>query len=136
MEEQTISVSKGVFVFKNKFKPLPKHKRQKKYVSNIANKNAISESLWYKSYTKLWNIIDKKIEALNNEMFSSVLSDLLAFIKNSHNSSIIDEIPTAVLLTGINMPDHEAQFKALSKQIKKGCVASCSLPSQSRLSQY
>lgn len=51
-------------------------------------------------------------------MFSSVLSDLITFIKNSHDT-LVDEIPTAVLLTGINMPDHGAQFLALSKQIKK-----------------
>lgn len=51
-------------------------------------------------------------------MFSSVLSDLITFIKKSHET-IVEEIPTAALLTGINMPDHGAQFLALSKQIKK-----------------
>lgn len=51
-------------------------------------------------------------------MFSSVLSDLVTFIKHSHDT-IVEEIPTAALLTGINMPDHGAQFLALSKEIKK-----------------
>ncbi|KAJ8929297.1 hypothetical protein NQ314_018004 [Rhamnusium bicolor] len=55
---------------------------------------------------------------LNNDMFSSVLGDLINFIKNSHDTTV-DEIPTAALLTGINMPDHGAQFRALSKQIKQ-----------------
>nr|CAI5833367.1 unnamed protein product [Callosobruchus analis] len=51
-------------------------------------------------------------------MFSSVLSQLVAFVGNCHNSTG-EEIPTAALLTGINMPDHAAQFAALINQLKQ-----------------
>lgn len=51
-------------------------------------------------------------------MFSEVLSNLLKFIKSSYDCSV-EEIPTAALLTGINMPDHDAQFSALEKLIKQ-----------------
>lgn len=49
-------------------------------------------------------------------MFSSILTDLVQFIKDSYLSKV-SEIPTAALLTGINMPDHVAQFTTLMKKI-------------------
>lgn len=61
--------------------------------------------------------LDFYFQDLNNEMFSSILRNLVNFVKNSHNE-VVEEVPTAALLTGINMPDHVAQFKGLSKQIK------------------
>lgn len=51
-------------------------------------------------------------------MFSLVLSNLVAFVKNSYNN-VVSEIPTAALLTGINMPDHVAQFETLGREIKE-----------------
>lgn len=51
-------------------------------------------------------------------MHSKVLENLITYIKESYNQEIITEIPTAALLTGINMPDHSAQFTTLSKKIK------------------
>ncbi|KAJ8948400.1 hypothetical protein NQ318_009908 [Aromia moschata] len=114
-DQHTVSVSKGVFVFKNNFKPSRK-KKHKMVVG--ANKSIFSNNLWYQSYFALWKKIEQDIEELNVEMLVSVLSDLMIFIKNSHDNGTDGEIPTAALLTGINMPDHEFQFKALSNQIK------------------
>lgn len=51
-------------------------------------------------------------------MFANVLSNLILSVKNSYNYQV-SEIPTATLLTGINMPDHTAQFSSLSREIKK-----------------
>lgn len=51
-------------------------------------------------------------------MFSSVLKNLIQFVENSHNEET-EYLPTAALLTGVNMPDHAAQFYSLCKQIKK-----------------
>lgn len=51
-------------------------------------------------------------------MFATVLGNLIKFIADSY-SNVVQEIPAAVLLTGINMPDHVAQFVSLSKKIKK-----------------
>lgn len=49
-------------------------------------------------------------------MFSIVLSSLVDFVEGNYKAPIT-EIPSAVLLTGINMPDHEAQFKTLGRKI-------------------
>lgn len=51
-------------------------------------------------------------------MFSSVLENLINFIDNSHKDDT-EFLPTGALLTGVNMPDHAAQFSSLCKQIKK-----------------
>lgn len=56
------------------------------------------------------------LQALNDKMFSAVLGNLIAFIQSSYKSNV-NEVPAAVLLTGINMPDHVAQFTSLSKEI-------------------
>ncbi|CAH1117907.1 unnamed protein product [Phaedon cochleariae] len=118
--DQTVSVSKGVFVFKNNFKPLTKLVKSKRKQKNVVNyqNTAFSSNAWYQSYSSLWQNIEEKIENLNNAMFSSVLSRLVNFVKSSHDFDV-EEIPTAALLTGINMPDHAAQFKSLSNQIKE-----------------
>lgn len=51
-------------------------------------------------------------------MFSQVLGNLISFVQGSYKKKV-DEIQAAVLLTGINMPDHIAQFTSLCKEIKK-----------------
>lgn len=55
---------------------------------------------------------------LNSDMFACVLSNLVSFIKTSYENAV-NEVPTAALLTGINMPDHAAQFTTLAKEIKR-----------------
>ncbi|CAG9832857.1 unnamed protein product [Diabrotica balteata] len=120
-DNQTVSVSKGVFVFKNNFKPPKQHGRRKKKILSKGNNNSssfFSCNLWYQHYYSLWNVIEEQIDVLNYNLFSSVLSNLIDFVKTSHNDTV-KEIPTAALFTGINMPDHAAQFAALSKQLKE-----------------
>lgn len=51
-------------------------------------------------------------------MFSSILSNLVSYLENCYLNAVT-EIPSVALLTGINMPDHAAQFTTLGEQIKK-----------------
>lgn len=51
-------------------------------------------------------------------MFASVLYNLVSYIDNVYKYPV-NEIPSAALLTGINMPDHGAQFRTLTKQIRR-----------------
>ncbi|XP_074034723.1 origin recognition complex subunit 3 isoform X2 [Leptinotarsa decemlineata] len=121
MDDETISVSKGVFVFSNEFKPSSKREKGNKrqsFSQNVSFKNSLfSSNLWYRSYSTLWRSIEDEIEYLNNTMFERVLEKLVGFVKTCHYNES-EEIPTAVLLTGINMPDHAVQFTAFSKQLK------------------
>lgn len=49
-------------------------------------------------------------------MFSLILSNLVYFVRNSYQNTV-SEIPAAALLTGINMPDHAAQFETLAREL-------------------
>lgn len=51
-------------------------------------------------------------------MFSLILSNLISFVQKSYQNTV-REIPAASLLTGINMPDHAAQFETLARDIKQ-----------------
>jgi origin recognition complex subunit 3 len=110
----TVSVSKGVFVFKNGAKAASKKSRKKSKIPE----SYFCNTLWYKSYKSLWSTIETKIQELNDDMFSNVLSNLVNYLSESYKN-IVTEIPAAAFLTGINMPDHTAQFKTLRKEIKQ-----------------
>ncbi|XP_056635382.1 origin recognition complex subunit 3 [Diorhabda sublineata] len=115
--DQTLSVSKGVFIFKNDFKASKKQSKHKK--KSVCQTNTLfSSNMWYQHYRSLWDVIEEEIHILNDNLFSSVLSNLINFVKTSHND-VVNEIPTAALFTGINMPDHGAQFESLSKQLRE-----------------
>ncbi|XP_060518938.1 origin recognition complex subunit 3 [Cylas formicarius] len=109
----TISVSKGVFPFKNEFK---RNKISSKPGRLHTASHAISRNLWYQQNHNLWSQISKQIDQITQEMFTLRTTGLLCFIKNSCH--LQNEIKTAILITGINMPDHDIQFKALEKQIR------------------
>lgn len=64
------------------------------------------------------NFYETVFQSMRSEIFTSVLENLVTFVKTSHDNPVT-EIPTATLLTGINMPDHSAQFSALKVAIKK-----------------
>ncbi|KAF7287625.1 hypothetical protein GWI33_005977 [Rhynchophorus ferrugineus] len=115
IENETVSVSKGVFIFKNNFKPIRKSKKDYKKCNR--NDNIFTHNLWYQEYSSLWNSLFEDIQKLTSNIFSVMTKDLLEFIKSACNS-VTFEIPTAALLTGINMPDHVEQFIALEKQLK------------------
>ncbi|XP_066259603.1 origin recognition complex subunit 3 [Euwallacea similis] len=107
---ETTSVSKGVFVFKNG------NKHSKKAHKSSKKSNMFSDNLWYQEFVSLWEAISHEYETLTAQIFASTTSDLLRFVETSREDS--NEIPSAALLTGINMPDHEAQFKNLDKLLK------------------
>lgn len=52
-----------------------------------------------------------------NSNYSQVLADLKEFLEDSDSEMCQDLFPVAVLLTGINQPDHYEQFEMLSDKI-------------------
>ncbi|XP_067018831.1 origin recognition complex subunit 3-like isoform X2 [Acropora muricata] len=67
-----------------------------------------------------------EIEGLQSEINSKLFSDLMGFIKRAHEgksaerikNTVIHEIPTAALITGVNMPDHDVIFSQLATELK------------------
>ncbi|XP_021933988.1 origin recognition complex subunit 3-like [Zootermopsis nevadensis] len=109
----TVSVSKGCFVHKphNRNKNTPK----KQFILTT------DRQLWYKAYKRVWSSIEVKLESLQEEVFSEILENLVYYIQKCHKNKASNkgrnEIPSATLLTGVNLPDHDALFAALSSQL-------------------
>ncbi|XP_017783134.1 PREDICTED: origin recognition complex subunit 3 [Nicrophorus vespilloides] len=116
--ESTVSVSKGVFVFKNGLQPNKQKGRGRKKKIPTGTGNIYRDEMWFQTYTELWEVLESKIKELNSDMFSSILSNLLNFIDGSYCKPVT-EIPAGALLTGINMPDHAVQFETLKSSINE-----------------
>ncbi|KAG9268755.1 origin recognition complex subunit 3 [Astyanax mexicanus] len=125
----TSSVSKGCFVFK------PGSKKRKRTVAideyftdgsddcgNGRERFNICQTLWEK--------IKMDTEVLQEELNTKILDSLLDFIKrctSSFQSRTDDwtshmrasEIPTAALVLGVNVPDHDVTFQSLSELLRK-----------------
>uniref|UniRef100_A0A069DVU5 Origin recognition complex subunit 3 n=1 Tax=Panstrongylus megistus TaxID=65343 RepID=A0A069DVU5_9HEMI len=105
------SVSKGCFGFCPKS---PAGKKKSKAPAPNPLK-IFSNEIWYEGYAKIWNEIGTKLETVEDDVTEKLLSDLLSFITSSEATH---QIPTAALLTGINLPDHDVLFGHLIKKIK------------------
>ncbi|XP_055529762.1 origin recognition complex subunit 3 [Wyeomyia smithii] len=117
--DSTISVSKGVFVFKNGATKAAKTRRKKQKCHSLLDK-ATNESLWYRSYHKLWDKISEQLVKLQVTSYEKILDDLLAFVEDCRRQSVEYDgvLPTAALLTGINQIDHLSQFETLAGNIR------------------
>ena len=49
---------------------------------------------------------EAEVERLQEQIFSGVFDNIVTFVRESSGPASRDTIPTAVLLTGVNMPDH------------------------------
>ncbi|XP_077289672.1 origin recognition complex subunit 3 [Arctopsyche grandis] len=119
--DSTVSISKGCFIYNNGFNKKKHHRKEKKaHNVSLFNEHFISDD-WYKSFKSLWNDVEERLQALNNETYGRILKGLVHFVKECHNdetSAFFSEIlPCATLLTGINHPDHTTQFEALKEQL-------------------
>nr|XP_003701279.1 PREDICTED: origin recognition complex subunit 3 isoform X1 [Megachile rotundata] len=105
------SVSKGVFAYKGSYK-IGKKSQKFKSVDYF-------NEPWYLAYDETWSSIQKAAEDIRLNMFQEILTNLELFvskIKETPVEQLEDGIQTAVILTGVNVPDHEAMFqKTVSK---------------------
>ncbi|XP_014261612.1 origin recognition complex subunit 3 [Cimex lectularius] len=111
---ETQSVSQGCFAFR------PKALNGKKKVLLPDPLNIFSKQLWHNSYKRIWESIEKKIENIDDSVTESLLKDLVNFISDAPPSQ---QIPTAAILTGINLPDHNLLFGRLEQKLKAEGVA-------------
>ncbi|XP_063599512.1 origin recognition complex subunit 3-like [Penaeus indicus] len=133
----TVSVSKGVFAFK---RPKVKKNEDSPEASSLnywtQGDNEDIKLLTYKSYVTCWQKVNKLILNLQKSVHAKVFEDLVEFVKNAGESRSQEEeidskfrissiksqrdIPTACLVTGVNMPDHEAIFGSLVRMLQDG----------------
>ncbi|XP_046664518.1 origin recognition complex subunit 3 [Homalodisca vitripennis] len=110
--DSTTSLSKGCFAFVPKSSKVKKKKRssQKDEFEDFYSIPQVSV------YSSVINCIEEKLKTINNNASDEVLQDLVKFISSCPNADFA--IPTAVLLTGINLPDHRVLFQAFADRLR------------------
>ncbi|XP_058516891.1 origin recognition complex subunit 3 isoform X2 [Ochotona princeps] len=124
----TSSVSKGCFVFK------PNYKKRKISVPIEdyfdTKKNASEDSkLRFETYQLMWQQMKSETERLQEELNKNLFDSLIEFLQKSHcglQKSSRDwgfqiklrEIPTAALVLGVNVTDHDSVFRSLTEVLQ------------------
>lgn len=121
----TSSVSKGCFVFK----PSAKRKKTLGLEDHFTRgcEGTDNSRLRYKLCQELWDQIKTDTEALQDELNRKILDSLLDFTRKCSSTRQhsdwasqmrASEIPTAALMLGVNVPDHDMTFQSLSELLQ------------------
>ncbi|XP_066589757.1 origin recognition complex subunit 3 isoform X2 [Prorops nasuta] len=108
-----VSVSKGIFVYNGNYKI--GQRRSTKFEPDYVNEP------WYITYKEIWNLVMEKAEKIRSSMFRELVTDLCNFVEASkiqYPNECINEISTAILLMGINVPDHTSLFREIIDSLK------------------
>ncbi|XP_063143660.1 origin recognition complex subunit 3 isoform X3 [Rattus norvegicus] len=123
----TSSVSKGCFVFKPDFK---KRKISVPIEDYFNNEELDSEDskLRFETYRLLWQRIKSETEQLQEGLNENLFDNLVDFLQKSHSElqknsgnwgsqMRLREIPTAALILGVNVTDHDVIFRSLTETL-------------------
>ncbi|KAF4794695.1 Origin recognition complex subunit 3 [Turdus rufiventris] len=120
----TCSVSKGCFVFK----PTTKKRRlSEKTAHDFRSTSNDSEDTGLRFVTcqSLWNQVKSETQQIQEDLNKQLLENLVGFLSRSHSDfqekttewtcrMKFREIPTAALVLGVNVTDHDLTFRGLS----------------------
>lgn len=118
---KTVSVSKGCFAFKGNIK----HVKAGDFLND--NENA---HLCLNGHKEVWHQADQKFQKLQSDMVKNLFENLfdyiascytdfnLNYVNSKRKSARAQEIPTAVLITGVNTPDHAVMFSSLTQMLQ------------------
>ncbi|CAL1532782.1 unnamed protein product, partial [Lymnaea stagnalis] len=107
----------GCFAYKGKLKTA----KDEDYITS-KNEKLMKNRL--RIYKQLWEDVHTRIDIFRSDLNAHIFEDLLLFAKSCHRDRdlldkvTISEIPTAVLITGVNTPDHEVMFSNLGNMLK------------------
>ncbi|XP_074752103.1 origin recognition complex subunit 3 isoform X1 [Athene noctua] len=124
----TCSVSKGCFVFK----PSPKKRRvSQKTVTDFKERNNDSEDseLRFITCQSLWHQIKSETKQIQEDLNKQLFDNIVSFLRRSHSEfqekttewtcrMKSKEIPTAALVLGVNVTDHDLTFRSLSEVLQ------------------
>ncbi|KAK7909973.1 hypothetical protein WMY93_014657 [Mugilogobius chulae] len=122
----TSSVSKGCFVFKPSTKKRKIAGTEDHFTRGCEEKDG--SALRYKLCKQLWDQIITDTESLQDHLNKNILDSLLDFTRKcsfTHDNSDwtaqmrASEIPTAALMLGVNVPDHDMTFQSLSELLRR-----------------
>ncbi|XP_057593704.1 origin recognition complex subunit 3 isoform X3 [Hippopotamus amphibius kiboko] len=124
----TSSVSKGCFVFKPNLKKRKISVPVENYFSKGKNESEDSK-LRFETYQLMWQQMQSETERLQEELNKNLFDSLIEFLQKSHygfqkNSRDwgyqikLREIPTAALVLGVNVTDHDLTFRSLTEVLQ------------------
>ncbi|KAG5325301.1 ORC3 protein, partial [Pseudoatta argentina] len=104
----------GVFAYKGSYK-IGKKKKKVKCPTYF-------NEPWYIAYDETWGYIKQAAENVRSKMFQQVISNLESFVSKKKATPLngsFHEIATAILLTGVNVPDHTTLFDTVVSKLSK-----------------
>ncbi|XP_044931786.1 origin recognition complex subunit 3 isoform X3 [Mustela putorius furo] len=124
----TSSVSKGCFVFKPNFKKRKISVPVGDYFNKGKNESEDGK-LRFETYQLIWQQMKSETEQLQEELNKNLFSSLIEFLqkscsgfqKNSRDWGCqikLREIPTAALILGVNVTDHDLTFRSLTEALQ------------------
>ncbi|XP_069929893.1 origin recognition complex subunit 3 isoform X4 [Oryctolagus cuniculus] len=124
----TSSVSKGCFVFKPNLKKRKISVPIEDYFSARNNESEDSK-LRFETYQLMWQQMKSETERLQEELNKNLFDNLIEFLQKSHSGFQknsrnwgfqikLREIPTAALVLGVNVTDHELIFRSLTEALQ------------------
>nr|XP_015091498.1 origin recognition complex subunit 3 isoform X4 [Vicugna pacos] len=124
----TSSVSKGCFVFKPNFKKRKISVPVEDYFNKGKNESEDSK-LRFETYQLIWQQMRSETERLQEELNKNLFDSLIEFLRKSHSGFQknsrdwgcqikLREIPTAALVLGVNVTDHDLTFRSLTEVLQ------------------
>ncbi|XP_004860288.1 origin recognition complex subunit 3 isoform X3 [Heterocephalus glaber] len=124
----TSSVSKGCFVFKPNFKKRKISVSTEDYFNKGKNESEDSK-LRFETYHLIWQQMKSETEQLQEELNKNLFNNLIEFLQKSHSGFQknsrdwtcqikLKEIPTAALVLGVNVTDHDLIFRSLTEALQ------------------
>ncbi|XP_015983681.1 origin recognition complex subunit 3 isoform X1 [Rousettus aegyptiacus] len=124
----TSSVSKGCFVFKSNFKKRKTSVPVEDYF-NKGKKESEDSKLRFETYQSIWQQMKSETERLQEELNKNLFDSLIEFLQKSHSGFQensrnwgyqikLREIPTAALVLGVNVTDHDLTFRSLTEALQ------------------
>ncbi|XP_042535446.1 origin recognition complex subunit 3 isoform X1 [Dipodomys spectabilis] len=117
----------GCFVFKPSFKKRKISVPIEDYFSKGKNESE-DNKLRFETYHLLWQQMKSETEQLQEELNKNLFDSLLEFLRKSHSGFHkssdwgcqikLREIPTAALILGVNVTDHDLIFRSLTEAIQ------------------
>ncbi|XP_029800598.1 origin recognition complex subunit 3 isoform X1 [Suricata suricatta] len=123
----TSSVSKGCFVFKPNFKKRKISVPVEDYFNKGKNESEDSK-LRFETYQSIWQQMKSETEQLQEELNKNLFNSLIEFLQKSYSGFQknsrdwggqikLREIPTAALILGVNVTDHDLTFRSLTEAL-------------------
>ncbi|XP_045699012.1 origin recognition complex subunit 3 isoform X3 [Phyllostomus hastatus] len=124
----TSSVSKGCFVFKPNLKKRKTSVPIEEYFNKGKNESEDSK-LRFETYQLIWQQMKSETEQLQEELNKNLFDSLIKFLQKSHSGFQknsrdwgcqikLREIPTAALILGVNVTDHDLTFRSLTEALQ------------------